>query len=186
MDNGAINYRRFRDKEDKNALIEIIKEYKDGLMYFLYSIVRDINVAEDLTEDTFVLLGTKKPKDKQDCSFKTWLYTIGRNLAIDYLRKSARHSLFNISDYPDLISPEAEPEISFILEERKQILYHSIERLNPEYRQILWLVYFENLSHKECSVIMKKNVHNIETLVYRARQALKKQLEQDGFIYENI
>ena len=87
MDNGAINYRRFRDKEDKNALIEIIKEYKDDLMYFLYSNVRDINVAEDLTEDTFVLLGTKKPKDKQDCSFKTWLYTIGRNLAIDYLRK---------------------------------------------------------------------------------------------------
>lgn len=58
--------------------------------------------------------------------------------------------------------------------------------LIPEYRQVLWLIYFEELSNKEAAAIMKKSVHNIETLVYRARKSLRKQLEMEGFVYENL
>lgn len=58
--------------------------------------------------------------------------------------------------------------------------------LKPEYRQILWLIYFEEFSSKEASVVMKKSVHNIETLVYRARKSLKTQLEMEGFVYEEL
>ncbi len=90
MDNGASSYRRFRDEGDENGLAEIIKNYKDGLILYLNSFVGNIQVAEELAEDTFVLLGTKKPKDKGKGSFKTWLYTIGRNIAIDYLRKNSK------------------------------------------------------------------------------------------------
>ena len=90
MDNGASSYRRFRDNGDESGLIEIIRDYKDGLILYLSSIVGDLNTAEDIAEDTFVVLGTKKPKDKGKSSFKTWLYTIGRNAAIDYMRKKAR------------------------------------------------------------------------------------------------
>ena len=59
MDNGASSYRRFRDNGDERGLDAIIMEYKDGLMLYLTSIVGNIQTAEELTEDTFVLLGTK-------------------------------------------------------------------------------------------------------------------------------
>ena len=71
MDNGASSYRRFRDKGDQNGLAEIIRDYADGLILYLNSIVGNIHTAEDLAEDTFVLLGTKKPKDKGKGSFQT-------------------------------------------------------------------------------------------------------------------
>ena len=83
MDNGACSYRRFRDDGDESGLVEIIRDYKDGLIFYLNSFVGNIHIAEELAEDTFVFLGTKKPRDKGKGSFKTWLYTIGRNVAID-------------------------------------------------------------------------------------------------------
>lgn len=60
MDNGASSYRRFRDNSDENGFIEIVRDYKDGLIFYLNSIVRNIHIAEELAEDTFVMLGTKK------------------------------------------------------------------------------------------------------------------------------
>ena len=64
--------------------------------------------------------------------------------------------------------------------------YFTMQKLKAEYRQILWLIYFENLSLKDAAVILKKSVHNTETLVYRARKSLKLQLEMEGFVYEEL
>ena len=61
-----------------------------------------------------------------------------------------------------------------------------MRKLKSEYRQILWLIYFEDLSNKEAAKIMKKSVSNIETLVSRARKSLKLQLEMEGFHYEKL
>ena len=58
--------------------------------------------------------------------------------------------------------------------------------LKDEYRQILWLIYFEGFSNKEASAVMRKSTHSIETLVYRARRSLKSQLEKEGFEYEEL
>ena len=66
------------------------------------------------------------------------------------------------------------------------MLHQTIRKLKPEYRQILWLIYFEGFSCREASKIIKKSVHNTETLVYRARKTLKKQLESEGFEYEEL
>ncbi len=186
MDNGASSYRRFIDAGDESGLEEIIRDYKDGLILYLNSFVGNIKTAEELCEDTFVLLGTKKPKDKQKSSFKTWLYTIGRNLAIDYLRKISRKKEVSVEDISFLESEEESLEEAYIREERKITLHRALNKLKPEYRQILWLVYFEDFSLKEASVLMKKSYHNTETLVYRARKALKAQLETEGFIYEEL
>lgn len=53
--------------------------------------------------------------------------------------------------------------------------------LKTEYRQVLWLLYFEELSVKEISQIMKKSPHAVETLTYRAKQSLKSELTKDGY-----
>ena len=87
MDNGASSYRRFLDGDDK-GLAEIVRNYSDGLILYLNGIVNNISVAEELMEETLYKLITKKPKFKEKYSFKTWFYTIGRNVAIDYLRHS--------------------------------------------------------------------------------------------------
>ncbi|MBR6701910.1 MAG: RNA polymerase subunit sigma-24, partial [Clostridia bacterium] len=89
MENGADAYRRFLEG-DENGLEEIITEYKDGLILYLNGYVSNLDLAEELAEDTFVRLFTKKPKNKGGASFKTWLYTIGRNIALDALRKMKR------------------------------------------------------------------------------------------------
>lgn len=186
MDNGASSYRRFRDDGDESGLIEIIRDYKDGLILYLNSFVGNIHTAEELAEDTFVLLGIKKPKDKGKGSFKTWLYTIGRNVAIDYLRRNSKRTEICIHNCPEAMSEEQELELSYIQKERKITVHRAIKKLKPEYRQILWLIYFEEFSNKEAASVMKKSVHSIETLVYRARKSLKSQLEMEGFVYEEL
>ena len=186
MDNGASSYRRFRDEGDESGLAEIIREYRDGLIFYLNSFVCNIHIAEELAEDTFVLLGTKKPKDKGKGSFKTWLYTIGRNIAINYLKRNRKITMVPVDDCVELASEEDNLETSYIKEEQKIIIHRALRKLKPEYRQVLWLIYFEGFNNKEAAVVMKKSVHNIETLVYRARKSLKSQLEMEGFKYEKL
>ncbi|MEE0969494.1 MAG: sigma-70 family RNA polymerase sigma factor, partial [Clostridia bacterium] len=77
-------------------------------------------------------------------------------------------------------------EIVFIKEEQKIMVHRALKKLKPEYHQVLWLIYFENFSNKEVATVMKKSVHNVETLVYRARKSLKSQLEMEGFVYEEL
>ena len=185
MDNGASSYRRFREEADQSGLAEIIREYRDGLILYLNSFVGNIHTAEELAEDTFVLLGTKKPRDKGNGSFKTWLYTIGRNIAINYLKKSSKRKEISIDDCIELKS-QTDLEENYIKEERKIAVHRALTKLKSEYRQVLWLVYFENFSTKQVAAVMKKSVHNVETLVYRARKALKSQLELEGFVYEEL
>ena len=60
-----------------------------------------------------------------------------------------------------------------------------MNNLKEEYREVLWLTYFEGMSNKETAEILKKKVHAVEATLSRARAALKKELEKEGFIYEN-
>ena len=184
MDNGASSYRRFRDHGDESGLMEIIREYRDGLILYLCSYVESLTVAEEIAEDVFVLLGTKKPKDKGTGSFKTWLYTIGRNRALNYLKHIRRHSSVSLEDCAETADERSALEKRYLAEERKIHLHQAMQKLKAEYQQILWLIYFENLPIKDAAAILKKSVHNTETLVYRARKSLKSQLEMEGFTYE--
>ena len=184
MEQGTDNYRRFREEGDENALAEIIREYRDGLIFYLNSLVGSFRTAEELAEDTFVLLGTKKPRDKGTGSFKTWLYTIGRNLAINYLRKTARWGEVRAEETD--AETEDTPEAMYLRQERQVMVHKAMGRLKSEYRQVLWLLYFEEFSCREAAAVMKRSVHSVETLAYRARRALKIQLEQEGYTDENL
>lgn len=186
QDNGANSYRRFREDGDKTGLVEIIRDYKDGLILYLTSIVGNVYIAEDLAEDTFVLLGAKKPKDKGNASFRTWLYTIGRNRALDYLRKNHRRTIINFDQCEEISDDEIDLEKMYIKKERNICIHRAIRHLNSSYRQVLWLVYFEEFSNKECATIMKRSEHAIETLVYRARVALRLQLDKEGITSDDM
>ena len=186
MDNGASSYRRFRDNGDERGLDAIIMEYKDGLMLYLTRIVGNIQTAEELTEDTFVLLGTKKPKFKGKSSFKTWLYAIGRNLALDRMRKEKRHPQISVDELPDLMSEEDAVETAYLKKERQITVHRAMRKLKPEHQQVLELIYFENMSSREAAEIMKKSVRSIESMLYRAKKALRSQLETEGYDDEDL
>ena len=89
MDNGASSYRRFLDGDDK-GIAEIVGDYKDGLILYLNGYVKNIFIAEELTEETFFRLIVKKPRFLGKSSFKSWLYAIGRNVAIDFIRHNSK------------------------------------------------------------------------------------------------
>ena len=185
MDNGASSYRRFLDGDDK-GLTEIVRDYKDGLILYVNGYVGNIYIAEELTEDTFFRLITKKPRFSGKSTFKSWLYAIGRNVAVDYIRHHARLSKTPIEDMEHCLAEEQNLERSYIQEERKRMVRKALRELTPDYRNILWLAYFEEFSNRDIAVILQKNDRQIKNLLYRAKQSLKSKLEKEDFMYEEL
>ena len=183
MDNGASSYRRFLDGDD-NGITEIVENYKDGLILYLNGYVKNIFVAEELTEDTFFRLMIKKPKYSGKSTFKSWLYAIGRNVAVDYIRHNSKILNVPIDDVENYLIEEQSLEQAYIKEENKIIVNKALNELIPEYRNVLWLTYFEEFSNKETAIILKKTERQIKNLLYRARKALKSKLEKEGFEYD--
>lgn len=169
MDNGASSYRRYLDGDD-TGIVEIIKDYKDGITLYINSYVGNIFVAEDLMEDTFFKLAIKKPRFSGKSSFKTWLYAIARNIAIDYLRHKTKFAADSIEKYSNYLAEETSIEKEYLIKERDILLHRAMKELKAEYHQVLYLIYFEDFSISEAAKIMKKNKRQIENLIYRAKK----------------
>ena len=133
----------------------------------------------------FLKLYTDKPKFSEKCSFKTWLYTIGKNLAVDHIRRYSKHKEVPLDDLYD-ISDKENIEKNHIRSEEKRQLLRAMEQLNDEYRQVLYLVFFEDFSNTEAAAIMGKSERQIRNLLYRSKETLRKILEKEGFSYEGI
>ena len=183
MDNGASSYRRFLDGDDK-GIAEIVENYKDGLILYLNGYVNNVFIAEELTEDTFFRLLIKKPRYSGKSTFKSWLYAIGRNVAIDFVRHNSKQLNTPIEDMENYLSEEQSLERSYIKEERKIAIHKALSKLSVDYRTVLWLVFFEGLSNKEVAIVLRKNDRQVRNLLYRAKQSLKSKLEEEGFAYE--
>ena len=78
-------------------------------------------------------------------------------------------------------SDEDDPETLFLQKERERALYRAMGRLKADYRVALHLVYFEELSYEEAGRVLHKSKKQIENLVYRAKNALRADLEKEGF-----
>ena len=185
MDNGASSYRRFLEGDD-NGIVEIIRDYKDGLILFLNRYVNNIHTAEELAEDTFFRIVTRKPRFVVKYSFKTWLYTIGRNIAINHLKHLGKVTNIPFEDLESIQNDEAALEQSYIREEQKILLHKALSKIKSEYSQVLYLKFFEDLPNEQIAVVMKKNKRQIENLIYQAKQSLKSELDKEGFHYEEL
>ncbi|MBR0485559.1 MAG: RNA polymerase sigma factor [Oscillospiraceae bacterium] len=182
MDNGASSYRRFLSGDD-SGMVELIRDYKDGLLLYLNSFTNNLSLAEDCVQDTFIKLAIKKPKFREKSTFKTWLYAIGRNVTLDTLRKLRHHaSLDEISELADMQDLEQD----YLIEEQKIAVHRAIRNLKQDYQQVIYLVYFENFTNDETAKVMHKTKKQIENLLYNARKALKSELEKEGVCYENL
>ena len=183
MDNGESSYRRFLEGDD-NAFGEIVELHKDSLIFFINRYVRNFAVAEELAQDVFVELLLHKRRYNFKTSLKTYIFTIGRNLAVSYVRKCARKpecAYEFIENEQDIAVLEDE----FIKKEQARELHEALNSIAEDYSTALHLIYFEGMSYEQVGRVMKKNKKQVENIVYRAKKALKKELEKEVCLNEN-
>lgn len=174
-------YRRYLDGEQKAADL-LVERYGDAMTLYINGYIKDIHEAEDLMIEAFSQLFAKERPIEGEGSFKAYLYKIARHLA---LRHKQKHRLvFLCLDELDF-EPRSDSlaETAMLRSERDRQLYDALEKLKAEYREALYLVYFEDMSYRNAATVMNKSESQITKLVYRGKQSLKVILEQEGFTY---
>ena len=164
---------------DQQAFEQLVLMYKDHLIYFINRYVSDIHTAEDLAQDVFVDIYVKKENYKSSYRLKTYLYTIARNKAVDYIRKQRRQ--VPIVDMEQVKEQQIEEESllnQFIWKEEREELLATIHLLKPNYQALITLIDFEELSYKEAAKILHKTVPQVKVSLHRARKALKERLNE--------
>ena len=180
-DKGDRLYRRFLDG-DVNALAELTELYRESLTQFITGFIGNTGDTEELMLEAFTRVLSDKGNFKWQSSFKTYLFSIGRILALLYLKERKQEDFISVdADIADRggISPETD----YLDGERKRQLHEAMQKLKPEHRNVLYLLYFEGMSYAEAGTVMNKGKRQIEGLAYRARASLKKKLESEGFTY---
>lgn len=179
---GVGSYRRYL-QGDENALEELIREYSDPLVRFALCLVKDISVAEDVVEDAFATLLFKRRHFSERDNFRAYLYRIVRNKCMDFLRFHKRHTtiepLENILVGGDLYK-ETE------MRERNEKLWSCINALPLQYKDVLYLVYFEGYKPETVSGIVRKSKKQTYNLLARAKASLKELLIKEGISYEDL
>lgn len=179
MDNGESSYRRFL-AGDESAFDQILTEYRPSLTFFLQRIVGNPDVAEDLAIDTFVQLLLHPKRYDFRCSLKTYLFTIGRSRALDYLR---RHRRMAAEPLPDSLPGGADPEELVWVGCRSKALHAALDQLPNDMRTALHLVYFGALSYQETALVMHKSPKQVDNLLYRGKAKLRIILEKEGITF---
>lgn len=177
-------YQSFLSGEEQ-ALEFIVEKYKDPLIFFVFRFVQNIADAEDIVEDVFFKLAVRKPKYRDSGKFSTWLFAIARNESVSFLRKKKRFSPDNIDNYPEISGDDNEVEKLFLKEEISRQVNFALNRLPDAYREVIHLSFFCDMKNGEIARITKRSKKQVENLLFRAKAALKKELEKEGFDYEN-
>lgn len=177
-------YKRFL-AGDESAFTYLVRAYYDQLLFFVSRIVGNFRDAEEIASDAFVHIAVRKKAFRGEASLKTYLFAVGRNKAVDLVRKNAARRSFPIQD-AETVADEETLEGRILRSERDRKLHQAISELCEDYRCVLYLVYFQNMSAQEASQVMKKTRKQTENLIWRARHALRTILEKDGWEYENL
>ncbi len=178
MFNGTECYRRYLNGDDR-AFDELMDAYHDGLILFINKLVGNYSVAEELAADSFVELLVHKKRFMGNSDFRTYLYSIGRHKAIDYIRKDSKKRIVDPEEIFEFADAER-VEDSFIEDETKRALHRAIAQLGKDYQAAVYLIFFEELSYEQAAHVLGKSKKQIDNLIYRAKGALKKILTEGG------
>lgn len=175
-----IIYSRFLKEQDETLLAELLDRHGQSLVLFLNGMVQNMEDAEELMLDSFAVIasGTVHYTVRKDSTFKTWLFAIARNKAKMLLRK--RKFVFTSIDEVVLADKNLPESEVFDKEERKE-LYKALSEINKDYRQVLYLTYFEDMKPEEIARVLNKSIKQIYNLTARGREALKTVLLRNGF-----
>ena len=174
MDNGEHYYRRYLDG-DESAFDGVLTLYFDNLTFFLNRYVKDLAAAEDLAMDAFLALLIHPTRYHFKTPLKTYLFTIGRNKALNYLKRRNRFTHHELKE-TDAVTND--PEQRLLDSEEKRALHTALAALPLDMWSAVHPVYFEDMSYEEAARVMKKTRKQIDNLLYRAKATLKIKLKE--------
>ncbi|GIO83086.1 RNA polymerase subunit sigma-24 [Paenibacillus faecis] len=150
----------------------------------IYYLVKDHQAAEDIIQEAFIKVVTKKPEFESVSGMKAWLKTVARNTTINYFRKNKKfrnhvdvESVYMDIEPINLQVPSVEQTVETKMMEEAILAY--LNGLKPEYRQLIELRWKQGLSYKEIGERMKLCENIVRQRLFRTREGIKKMLYRE-------
>ena len=169
---------------NEQAYIELVRRYRDRLMTFVFRFVGDMELSEDIVQDTMLKVYTHKHYYKEIAKFSTWIYTIAGNLAKTELRKRKRRkvtllSQMNTDDRKyEIPSTELQSEDIVQGEYAERYIQKAILQLPLHFRTVVILRDIQELSYEEISKIVNVPLGTVKSRINRARLQLQQTLKE--------
>lgn len=180
---------RVIEKQDRAAFDALYQRYASPISRFIFMRVARKEDAEDLTAETFVQAWGHLTRSAQNPghsekvnNFRAYIYKIARNEVIDFYRAQGRTppavSLDESDDPIDLPDTRQDPLATQIHASDRAYLLACLRRLKDEYREVVALRFFEEMSIPEIAQIVEKTPGNVRVLIHRGLKALRAVVEQ--------
>lgn len=164
-------------KEDKEAFGELYERYVTRVYSYVYYRAGNHQDAEDLTAKVFMrAMGHIQAYDERGVPFSAWLYRIAHNLVANWHRDRNRHKIIPLEEFTGWGDQTELPEETVEINEDREHLWESFQRLPEERQQLLILKYVERLSNAEIGVIMNRTEGAVKSLYYRTLSFLRDDL----------
>lgn len=157
----------------------IYKKYCKCVYNFLYKLTNDIELSEELTQETFYTAIKKINTLKDKESIRTWLYQIAKNKWKDYLRKNKKANINLDENTVENLVANYDIEEDMIAKDNIIEFYKKIHMLDIDTREIIYLKIIRNFTVKEISQILGKNEEWARTKFYRGKLKLKESLQDE-------
>lgn len=167
---------------------DLVERYQGRLVNYLFRLLRNLDEAHDLAQEVFLKVYQALDRYDSQYKFSTWLFRVARNAAIDQIRKR-RIQLVSTDRGGDpdggsgtweFPSPDPNPYGDLRNKERGEALQESIDALPWEYRELILLRHFGELSYEEIAKLKEMPLGTVKNKLFRARQMLKVELQ--GFL----
>lgn len=149
---------------------EIYKNHSNAVYKYLFCLTNNEDLSEDLTQETFAIAVKEINKFKGDCKVSVWLCQIAKHLWFKELKKKQKN--ISIQGIEDLADTQTVEEIFFKKEDKLQ-LFKNMQKLEPKFRELIYLRMVGNLSFAEIGEILGKTANWARVNFYRAKQKIK-------------
>ena len=169
---------------NEQAYIELVRRYRNRLMTFVFRFLGDMDISEDIVQDTMVKVYTHKHYYKEIAKFSTWIYTIAGNFAKTELRKRKRRKVtllshMNTDDRKyEIPSTELKSEDIVQGEYAERDIQKAILQLPLHFRTVVILRDIQELSYEEISKIVNVPLGTVKSRINRARLQLQQALKE--------
>ena len=163
---------------------DLVERYQGRLVNYLYRLLRSVEDAHELTQEVFIKVYQALDRFDPRYRFSTWIFRVAQNAAIDEIRKR-RLRLVSFEGRPDEEgearewepeAPERGPYGDLRNVERGEAIQGAIERLPWEYRELIVLRHYGELSYDDIATLKSMPLGTVKNKLFRGRQMLKEEL----------
>ena len=167
---------------DEKAFETLFWKYNEHVYHFIYSLLYEKSMAEDLTQNVFLKIWEKHETIDVEQNFDAYLFTIARNLVYKETENRLLSEKLTESLQRQLSDADSLTEERIDAESLREYINSLIEELPPSRREIFRLSRHEHLSYREIAERLSISEKTVETQVNRALRFLRDRLSSDGFL----